>query len=61
MTVSGILCGKTRTSDLVDATVVVVALTHQAIVFTSDPADLAKLATESGARRLVLHTPFPAR
>jgi len=54
---AGILCGKTRTSDVVDATVVVVALTYRAIVFTSDPADMAKLAAEFGARPgLVIRT-----
>ena len=47
---AGILCGKTCTSDVVHATVIVVASTRQAIVFTSDPRDLAKLAAESGAR-----------
>jgi len=52
---AGILCGKTRTSDVVDAIVAVVALTYQAIVFTSDPGDMAKLAAESGVRpRLVI-------
>jgi hypothetical protein len=54
---AGILCGKTSTSDVVDATVVVIALTYQAIVFTSDPRDMAKLAAESGTRPgLVIRT-----
>jgi hypothetical protein len=47
---AGALCGKAGTSDVVDATVVVVALAHGAIVFTSDATDIAVLARSSGAR-----------
>ena len=47
---AGVLCGKAGTSDVVDATVVVVAMTHRAIVFTSDPGDIAKLAAECATR-----------
>jgi predicted nucleic acid-binding protein len=46
---AGVLCGKARTRDVVDAMVVVTALTHGAIVFTSDPGDIAGLADASGA------------
>jgi hypothetical protein len=54
---AGILCGKAKTSDVVDATVIVVALTYQAIVFTSDAGDMVKLAAESGTRPgLVIRT-----
>jgi hypothetical protein len=45
---AGVLCGRTRTCDVVDATVVVVAATLGAIVYTSDPHDIATLAAESG-------------
>ena len=41
---AGVLCGKAGTRDVVDATVVTVALTHGAIVFTSDPDDITHLA-----------------
>ncbi|WP_432829151.1 PIN domain-containing protein [Dactylosporangium sp. CA-092794] len=41
---AGILCGKAGASDLVDAVVVTIALAHGAIVFTSDPEDIAHLS-----------------
>lgn len=47
---AGVLCGKAGTSDVIDAVVVAVAVAHQAIVLTSDPHDIAKLASASGAR-----------
>jgi predicted nucleic acid-binding protein len=47
---AGVLCGKAKTNDVVDAIVVTTALALGAIVFTSDPKDIAALATESGAR-----------
>lgn len=47
---AGILCGRARTTDVVDATVVVMAATLRAIVWTSDPHDLKALADESGAK-----------
>jgi predicted nucleic acid-binding protein len=40
---AGILCGKAGTSDIVDATVAVMAATLGAIVWTSDPDDLHAL------------------
>ena len=40
---AGVLCGKARTSDPIDATVVLAAETGDRIV-TSDPGDIAKLA-----------------
>jgi predicted nucleic acid-binding protein len=40
---AGALCGKAGTRDVVDATVVAVALAYGAIVFTSDPDDIARL------------------
>lgn len=44
---AGVLCGRSRTRDVVDATVVTMALTCGAIVFTSDPEDLARLSAAS--------------
>lgn len=40
---AGILCGKARTSDVVDATVVVMAASLGAIIWTSDPDDIHAL------------------
>lgn len=52
---AGVLCGKARTNDVVDATVVVMATAVRAIVWTSDPQDIAVLADKSGAKpRLVV-------
>jgi hypothetical protein len=47
---AGVLCGQARSSDVVDATVMVTALAHHAVIFTSDPEDMAKLAEASGVR-----------
>jgi hypothetical protein len=52
---AGVLCGRTGSADVVDATVVVIALSLGAIVFTSDPGDLGKLISNS-ASRLVIRT-----
>jgi hypothetical protein len=41
---TGLLCGKAGTRDVVDATVVTIALSYAAIVFTSDPDDIARLS-----------------
>jgi hypothetical protein len=52
---AGVLCGKAGSSDVVAATVVVMATALGAIVWTSDPQDLAVLADRSGAKpRLVV-------
>jgi hypothetical protein len=40
---AGILCGRTRISDVVDASVVLVARRETAVVVTSDPNDLRRL------------------
>ncbi len=40
---AGLLCGRTRTSDAVDASVVLVARQEHAVVITSDPEDIRKL------------------
>lgn len=39
----GVLCGLSRTSDVVDASVVVTARTHRAVVVTTDPVDLRRI------------------
>jgi len=40
---AGVLCGRRRTSDVVDASVVLVARREQAVVVTSDVDDLRRL------------------
>ncbi|WP_406725709.1 PIN domain-containing protein [Streptomyces sp. GD-15H] len=40
---AGILCGKAGTADIVDATVVVMAATLGAVIWTSDPDDIHAL------------------
>ena len=47
---AGILCGRAGTSDVVDATVVVMAAAMGAVIWTSDPEDVKALADASGAR-----------
>jgi predicted nucleic acid-binding protein len=47
---AGVLCGKAGTRDVVDATVVTVALAYGAIVFTSDPEDIAHLSAASDTK-----------
>jgi hypothetical protein len=49
----GILCGRTRTSDVIDASVVLCAREHgRAPIVTSDPEDLRRL--DPGARLIVV-------
>ena len=40
---AGVLCGETRTSDVIDATVALLARRHDAVVVTSDPDDIRRL------------------
>ena len=47
---AGILCGRAGTSDVVDATVVVMAAATGAVLWTSDPENVKALADASGAR-----------
>ena len=47
---AGVLCGLTRTRDVVDASVVIAARAHQCAVVTGDPSDLQALDPS-----LVLH------
>ncbi|MGH3899782.1 MAG: PIN domain-containing protein [Pseudonocardiaceae bacterium] len=42
---AGAICGRTGTSDVIDALVVVTALRQHALVVTSDPDDLLHLAS----------------
>jgi len=45
---AGRLLGKTRTADVIDAVVVTVALRQNAMILTSDPADIKRLVRASG-------------
>lgn len=40
---AGILCGRSGTSDVIDASVVALAMRHRAGIVTSDPGDITKL------------------
>ncbi len=45
---AGELCGKARTSDPIDASVVLEAIAVEATIITSDPADMRHLADAAG-------------
>jgi len=47
---AGVLCGKAASSNVVDATVVVLAASLRAVIWTSDPQDISALANCSGGR-----------
>jgi hypothetical protein len=47
---AGVLCGRSRTADVVDAAVVVMAAALRAVIWTSDPGDVRALADQSGAK-----------
>ena len=47
---AGVLCGKAGSADVVDATVVVLAASLRAIIWTSDAQDIEALTASSGAR-----------
>ncbi len=51
---TGAACARSERPDVVDASVVVGALVREDVVFTSDPEDLAAVASALG-KRLVLH------
>jgi hypothetical protein len=51
---AGLLCGRAGSSDVIDATLVVMATALRAIVWTSDPKDIRELAANSGARPTLL-------
>jgi len=40
---AGVLCGRTGTSDIIDASVVLVTRREDGVVITSDPDDLRRL------------------
>jgi predicted nucleic acid-binding protein len=52
----GELCGRTRTADISDAHVAIVAARQGDVLYTSDPGDLRRLVAACGRRRLVVVT-----
>jgi hypothetical protein len=50
----GELCGRTRSADICDAHVALVARTGD-VVFTSDPGDISRLLAATGARPVLVH------
>jgi hypothetical protein len=51
---AGVLCGKTRTSDICDAHVAIVAARRGGLLYTSDPSDLRKLLHACAANRTTI-------
>lgn len=47
---AGVLCGRSGTADVVDATVVVMAAALRAVIWTSDTQDIQALADQSGVK-----------
>jgi hypothetical protein len=47
---AGLLCGRSGTKDVLDATVVVMAAALRAIIWTSDADDIKSLASQSGVK-----------
>jgi predicted nucleic acid-binding protein len=45
---AGRLLGKTRTTDVIDAVVVAIAVRQKAVILTSDPDDIKRLVRASG-------------
>jgi predicted nucleic acid-binding protein len=45
----GELCGRTRTRDIADAQVAIVAATQGDVLYTSDPSDMKRLIAAYGA------------
>ncbi len=50
----GRLLGRSGTADIVDATVVTMAIAKQAQVVTSDGGDVSRLANAVGARLVII-------
>lgn len=50
----GRLLGRSGTADIVDATVVTIAVAQEAEVVTSDPDDLSHLASAAGSRLVLI-------
>ena len=51
---AGRLLAKTRTSDVVDAGIVIVALRNKAVILTGDPEDIERLVRASGLEAVVV-------
>lgn len=51
---AGRLLAKTRTSDVVDAVIVIVALRNKAVILTGDPEDIDRLVRASGHDAIVV-------
>jgi len=51
---AGRLLATTRTTDVVDAVVVTVALRNKAVILTGDPADMERLVRASGREAVVV-------
>ena len=51
---AGDLLAKSRTSDVVDAVVVTVALGNKAVILTGDPDDIERLVHASGHEAVVV-------
>ena len=49
---AGVLCGRAGTSDVIDATVALIARRERAVVVTSDPADLTRLDSSIRVQRV---------
>ncbi len=47
---AGVACAAAGTSDVVDAVVIVTAVSYQAPVVTSDPGDLTRIADSIGVK-----------
>ena len=47
---AGVLCGRSGTADVMDATVVVMAAAMRAIIWTSDADDIKSLARQAGMK-----------
>ncbi len=43
---AGVLCGRSRTSDVIDASVALLARRHSAVVLTGDPKDLKRIDSQ---------------
>ena len=52
----GRLLGRSGTADIVDATIVVMAIATRAEIVTGDPNDISRLANAAGARLGIIET-----
>jgi hypothetical protein len=51
---AGVLCGRSGTADVVDATVIVMATALRAIIWTSDQPDIRALVHHSGVKPVLV-------